>query len=163
MRTGSSSGTRAVAWRGAARAGGTEGEGRRGRAGSGPGVRAGKGAGPGGARGEQERGRGGRKEGGREKKKEKEKRGKRNGKKEKEIEEKKMGGRERKKEGKGGEGRCVPAATAAAVGHAWRRHAGAGHGGRGTLPGGKEEKEGAGFAAAGHDASRWMRKRWDVD
>ena len=67
VRTGSSSGTRAVAWRGAARAGGTEGEGRRGRAGSGPGARAGKGAGPGGARGERERGRGGRKEGGKRK------------------------------------------------------------------------------------------------
>ena len=36
------------------------------------------------------------------------------------------GERERKKEG---EGRCAPAATAAAVGHAWRRHASAGHGG----------------------------------
>ena len=25
------------------------------------------------------------------------------------------------------------------------------------------KKEGAGFAAAGHDASRWMGKRWDVN
>ena len=25
------------------------------------------------------------------------------------------------------------------------------------------EKGGAGFAAAGHDASRWMGKRWDAD
>ena len=77
------------------------------------------------------------------------------GKKEKEIEEKKMGGRERKKEG-GGE-RCAPAATAAAVGHAWR----AGRGRWGTRSG--EKEKGAGFAAAGHDASRWMGKRWDVD
>ena len=28
---------------------------------------------------------------------------------------------------------------------------------------GEREKEGAGFAAAGHDASRWMGKRWDAD
>ena len=28
---------------------------------------------------------------------------------------------------------------------------------------GEREKEVAGFAAAGHDASRWMGKRWDVD
>ena len=64
-----------------------------------------------------------RKEGGREKKKEKEK--KRNGKKEKEIEEKKMGGRERKEKG-GGKRWCAPAATATAVGHAWRAAAGGG-------------------------------------
>ena len=81
------------------------------------------------------------------------------GKKEKEIEEKKMGGRERKKE-EGG----APAATVAAVGHAWC----AGRGRWGTRSEGREEKgegekEGAGFAAAGHDASRWMGKRWDVD
>jgi len=115
------------------------------------------GCGSGASGGEEEEGE--RKEGGREKKKEKEKRGKRNGKKEKEIEEKKMGGRERKKEG----GRCAPTATTAAVGHA-----GAGHGRWGTRSGGGEEKgerekEGARFAAAGHDASRWMGKRWDVD
>ena len=28
---------------------------------------------------------------------------------------------------------------------------------------GEREKGGAGFAAAGHDASRWMGKRWDAD
>ena len=28
---------------------------------------------------------------------------------------------------------------------------------------GREEKEGARFAAAGRDASRWMVKRWDVN
>ena len=49
-------------------------------------------------------------------------------------------------------------ATAAAVGHA-----GAGHGRWGTRSGGGKEKgekgkEGAGFAAAGHDASRLMGK-----
>ena len=27
----------------------------------------------------------------------------------------------------------------------------------------REGKEGARFAAAGHDASRWMEKRWDVN
>ena len=33
----------------------------------------------------------------------------------------------------------------------------------GHAVGGEREKEGAGFAAAGHDASRWMGKRWDVN
>ena len=28
---------------------------------------------------------------------------------------------------------------------------------------GRGEKGGAGFAAAGHDASRWMGQRWDAD
>ena len=28
---------------------------------------------------------------------------------------------------------------------------------------GEREKGGAGFAAAGHDASRWMGQRWDAD
>ena len=28
---------------------------------------------------------------------------------------------------------------------------------------GEGEKGGAGFAAAGHDASRWTGKRWDAD
>ena len=28
---------------------------------------------------------------------------------------------------------------------------------------GEREKEGARFAAAGHDVSRWMGKRWDVN
>ena len=27
----------------------------------------------------------------------------------------------------------------------------------------EKKKGGAGFAAAGHDASRWMGKRWDAD
>ena len=63
-----------------------------------------------------------------EKEKGKEKRGKRNGKKEKEIEEKKMGGREKKK--KEGGRWCAPAATATAVGHAWRAAAGGGARGR---------------------------------
>ena len=40
------------------------------------------------------------------------------------------------------------------VGHAVRR---------GDEEKGEREKEGAGFAAAGHDASRWTGKRWDVD
>ena len=76
--------------------------------------------------------------------------------------EKKMGKRGKEK-GKGG-GRCAPAATAAAVGHAWR----AGRGRWGTRSEGREEKgerekEGAGFAAVGHDASRWMGKGWDVN
>ena len=79
--------------------------------------------------GARQRGKKGRREG----EKRKEKRGKRNGKKEKEIEEKKMGRRERKKEGGG---RCAPAATAAAVGHA-----GAGHGRWGTRSGGGKDKE----------------------
>ena len=33
----------------------------------------------------------------------------------------------------------------------------------GHAVGGEREKEGAGFAAAGHDASRWMGQRWDAD
>ena len=33
----------------------------------------------------------------------------------------------------------------------------------GHAVGGEREKEGAGFAVAGHDASRWMGKRWDAD
>ena len=91
-----------------------------------------------------------------EREKRKEKRGR---KKEKEKEMKKMGKRERMKR-KGG-GRCAPAATA--VGHAWRRHAFAGHRRWGTRPGGEggkgeREKEGARFAVAGRDASRWMGK-----
>ena len=57
-----------------------------------------------------------RKEGERKEKGKREK-GKRNGKKEKEIEEKKNGREGKEKEGGG---RCAPAATAAAVGHAWR-------------------------------------------
>ena len=67
-----------------------------------------------------------------------------------------MGGREKKRrEG----GRCAPAATAAAVGHAWR----AGRGRWGTRCSGAERKKergkgGAGFAAANHDASRLMGK-----
>ena len=70
----------------------------------------------------------------------------------------KKGRRERKR------GRCASAATAAAVGHAWR----AGRGRWGTRSEGKREKgerekEGAGFAAAGHDASCWMGNRWDVN
>jgi len=87
------------------------------------------------------------------------KREKRKGRKEKENEEKENG--EKGKEGKEkGGGRCAPAATAAAVGHAWR----AGRGRWGTRSEGREEKgERAGFAAAGHDASRWMGKRWDVN
>ena len=48
---------------------------------------------------------------------------------------------EKGKEGKEKEGgRCAPAATAAAVGHAWRRHACAGHGRWGTRPGGEGGK-----------------------
>ena len=71
-------------------------------------------------------------------------------------------GKGKKGKGKGG-GRCAPAATATAVGHAWRRHASAGHGGWARGQEGREEKgergkEGAGFAAAGRDASRWMGK-----
>ena len=67
----------------------------------------------------------------------------------------KKGGRERKKEGEGavrasgdrGRGRPRVACGPREVGHA---------------SGEREEKGGAGFAAAGHDASRWMGKRWDV-
>jgi len=77
------------------------------------------------------------------------------GKKEKEIEERKMGGRERKRRegavrasGDRGCGRPRVACGPRKVGHAVRR---------------EEGKRGAGFAAAGHDASRWMGKRWDAD
>ena len=62
----------------------------------------------------------------------------------------KKGRRERKKEG---EGRCAPAATATAVGHAWRAAAEGGARGRRKKERGKRR---AGFAAAGHGASRWM-------
>ena len=77
------------------------------------------------------------------------------------MKKKKMGKTERGK-GKGG-GRCAPAATATAVGHARRRHASTGHGGwarsqEGREEKGEREKEGARFAAAGRDASRWMGK-----
>ena len=81
----------------------------------------------------------------------------------KEMKEKKGGEEKKRKWGKGekekgkGGGRCAPAATAAVVGHAWR----AGRGRWGTRSG--EKEKGAGFTAAGHDASRWMGKRWDVD
>ena len=54
------------------------------------------------------------------------------------MKKKKMGKRERGK-GKGG-GRCAPAATAAAVGHAWRRHASAGHRGWARGQGGKRRE-----------------------
>ena len=97
-----------------------------------------------------------RKEGGREKKKEKEKRErKENGKKEKEIEEKKMGGREKKKKegGKGGARQRRPRLRSATRGVRPREVGHAVGGERGKRRG---EKGGAGFAAAGHDASRWM-------
>ena len=42
------------------------------------------------------------------------------------------------------------------------RAAGGGARGRRREEKGEREKEGAGFAAAGHDASRWMGKRWDA-
>jgi len=61
------------------------------------------------------------------------------------------GERERKKEG---EGRCAPAATATAVGHAWRAAAGGGARGRR----GERKKEGARFAASGRDTSRRIEK-----
>ena len=63
-----------------------------------------------------------------------------------------MGGRERKKEG---EGRCAPAATATAVGHA--RRAAAGGGARGRR--GERKKE-------GRDSRRLVTTRrvgWDRD
>ena len=62
-----------------------------------------------------------------------------------------------------GKGRCAPAATAGAVGHA--RRAARGRWGTRRRRERKKgrEKGGAGFAAAGHDASRWMGKRWDAD
>ena len=100
---------------------------------------------------------GGEREKKKEKKREKGKRGKRNGKREKEIEKKKikMGGRKKKKGG----GRCAPAATAAAVGHAWRAGRGRwGTGSEGREEKGEREKEGAIFAATGRNASRWMGK-----
>ena len=96
----------------------------------------------------------GRKE--REKRKEKEKREKEMGKKEKEIEEKKNGREGKEKEGGG---RCAPAATATAVGHAWR----AGRGRWGT----RSEERGK---RRGRDSQRPVTtrrvgwgKRWDVD
>ena len=72
-----------------------------------------------------------------------------------------MGGREKKRrEGKAvrasgdrGCGRPRVACGPREVGHAVG-------GERGKR---REEKEGAGFAAAGRDASRWMGKRWDAD
>ena len=73
-----------------------------------------------------------------------------------------MGEVEKKKEGGG-----APAATAAAVGHAWRRHAGAGHGDGHAVrrEGRKKErgKRGVRFAAVGRDASRWVGNGWDVN
>ena len=111
------------------------------------------------------RDRGGRKErkkGGKERKEEK---GKREKEKEKEIKEKKMGGRERKKER--GAGRDGAVRTSGDGGRGRPRVAsprGCGPRGTGTRPGreGRKKerggKEGAGFAAAGRDASRWMGK-----
>ena len=92
------------------------------------------------------RARGGRREREKRRKEKKEKR-----KEEKEIEEKKNGREGKEKEGGGavrasgdrGCGRPRVACGTREVGHA---------------VGGEREKEGAGFAAAGHDASRWMGK-----
>ena len=71
----------------------------------------------------------------------------------------KKGGREREKEegavrasGDRGRGRPRVACGPREVGHA--------SGERGKRRG---EKGGAGFAAAGHDASRWMGQRWDAN
>ena len=69
---------------------------------------------------------------------------------------KKMEKKRERKEKKGG--RCAPAATAAAVGHAGAGHGRWGTRSRGGEEKGEREKEGAGFAAAGRDASRWMGK-----
>ena len=81
--------------------------------------------------GERERGRGGRKEGGRERKE----KGKREKGRERKWEKgKRNRGKENGREGKekegGGERWCAPAATATAVGHAWRAAAGGGARGR---------------------------------
>ena len=44
------------------------------------------------------------------------------------MKKKKMGEKGKRERKRRGKGRCAPAATAAAVGHAWCRHASAGHG-----------------------------------
>ena len=81
-------------------------------------------------------------------KEEKEKKGKRNG---KEIGKKKMGGRERK--------RREGAVRASGDRGCGRPRVACGRGRWGTRSEGREEKGRAGFAAAGHDVSRWMGKR----
>ena len=90
-----------------------------------------------GARGEERKRGEGRKE--KKEKRKKKKRVKENGKIGKRNEEKENG--EKGESGKEKEGgRCAPASTAAAVGHAWRRRACAGHGRWGTRPGGEGGK-----------------------
>ena len=74
------------------------------------------------------------------------------------MKKKKMGKREREK-GKGGGG----AVRASGDRGRGRPRVACGPREVGHAVGGEREKEGAGFAAAGHDASRWMGKRWDVD
>ena len=111
-----------------------------------------------GARQRREKGRG--KEKRKEKRKEeKEKRGKRNGKKGKEIGKKKNGREGRKRRGAvraSGDRVCGRPRVACGRGR-WGHAVGGERGKR------RGEKGGAGFAAAGHDASRWMGKRWDAD
>ena len=70
------------------------------------------------------------------------------------MKKKKIGKRERERKEKGGGG---------AVRGCGRPRVACGTREVGHAVGGEREKEGAGFAAAGHDASRWMGKRWDVD
>ena len=140
----------AVAWR-------RRGQGGRGRPEREQGVRGGVGCGSGASGSEAEEGE--RKEGERKEKGKREK-GKRNGKKEKEIEEKKNGREGKEKEGGG---RCAPAATAAAVGHAWR----AGRGRWGTRSEEREEK-GEGKRRGGIRGGQSRRvaldgKGWDAD
>ena len=77
------------------------------------------------------------------------------------MKKKKMGKRERGK-GKGG-GRCAPAATAAAVGHAWRRHACAGHGRWGARPGGEEGNRREGKKRGEIRGGRTRRVGWEKD
>ena len=84
------------------------------------------------------------------KEKKKKRKGEKKWEKGKEIGKKKMGGRERKRRG---------AVRASGDRDCGRPRVACGRGRWGTRSEGREEKGGAGFAAAGHDVSRWMGKR----
>ena len=81
------------------------------------------------------------------------------------MKKKKMGEKGRERKEKKGGGGAVRASGDRGCG---RPRVACGRGRWGHAVGGERgkrrgEKGGAGFAAAGHDASRWMGKRWDAD